>query len=211
MQQPRSDSKHKLPKHVAQGCHCSTCHLLQLADMSRAWLYKWQPPALSLLPHAISSLPPFDPKLRAVGSSSSPMATPPSAVPCFPMASPQVSSRHADRFSASASYPYPSRAQVRATHSPCSDLVAIKPPGPTPLASRRPCSSMRRSTSPWPVLSRLLSLMPVCVEVWDGFELGDEGNEAQRTLSAPLYFARRHTQQAMRPSSCSPEEEKDLP
>ena len=43
MQQPRSDSKQKLPKHVAQRCHCSTCHLLQLADMSRAWLYKWQP------------------------------------------------------------------------------------------------------------------------------------------------------------------------
>ena len=56
MQQPRSDSKRKMPKHVVQGRHCSTCHLLQLADMSRAWLYKWQP-ALSLLPHAILSLP----------------------------------------------------------------------------------------------------------------------------------------------------------
>jgi hypothetical protein len=53
--------------------------------------------------------------------------------------------------------------------------------------------------------------MHVCVEVWDGLELGDEGNKAQRTLSTPLYFTRRHTQQAMRPSSCSPEEEEDLP
>ena len=43
MQQPRSDSKQKMSKHAVQCCHCSTCHLLQLTDVSRAWLYKWQP------------------------------------------------------------------------------------------------------------------------------------------------------------------------
>jgi hypothetical protein len=59
VQQPRSDSKQKLPKHVAQRYHCSTYHLLQLADMTRAWLYKWQHPPLSLLPHAISSARPL--------------------------------------------------------------------------------------------------------------------------------------------------------
>jgi hypothetical protein len=34
-----------MPKHATQGRHCSTCHLLQLADMSRAWLHKWKPPS----------------------------------------------------------------------------------------------------------------------------------------------------------------------
>jgi len=43
VQQPRSENKQKMLKHATQGRHCSTCHLLQLADMSRAWLYKWQP------------------------------------------------------------------------------------------------------------------------------------------------------------------------
>jgi hypothetical protein len=56
MQQSRSDSKQKIPKHAVKGCHCSTCHLLQLADMFRAWLYKWQP-----LPSPFSSLTPSRP------------------------------------------------------------------------------------------------------------------------------------------------------
>jgi hypothetical protein len=43
VQQPRSDSKRKMPKHVVQGRHCSTCHLLVQSDMSKAWPYKWQP------------------------------------------------------------------------------------------------------------------------------------------------------------------------
>jgi hypothetical protein len=55
VQQPRSDSKRKMPKHVVQGCHCSTCHLLVQSDMSRAWLYKWQPPS----PFSHTLLPPY--------------------------------------------------------------------------------------------------------------------------------------------------------
>ena len=57
-----------MPKHVVQSRHCSTCHLLVQSDMSRAWLYKWQP-TLSLLPHTT----PF-PSLFGWAGSSLPMA-----------------------------------------------------------------------------------------------------------------------------------------
>jgi hypothetical protein len=53
--------RRKRQKTAAQCWHCHTCHCSLLSDMSRALLYKWQHPSLSLLPlpHAISSARPL--------------------------------------------------------------------------------------------------------------------------------------------------------
>jgi hypothetical protein len=58
----------------AQSRSAITCHLLVQSDMSRAWLYKWQP-TISLLPHTT----PFPSLFGWAGSSSFfPMAPSPS-------------------------------------------------------------------------------------------------------------------------------------